>query len=94
MRTVYHGCYADGAFGHSHVRDVLADLVEDALAEDKHAPADERTRLEALVDELRGPQSDDAGEEDEALDYLNTRYQTHDACFHFDGGDLLFAVPE
>jgi len=56
------GCYADGVYGWDHVRDVLAGMVEGM----GHAGIGDE--LAAL---LQGPMSDDASEEDEALDLLN-----------------------
>ena len=56
------GCMADATHGHQHVRERLACLVEDW-------PGIERAKeLPAL---LRGSMSDDASEEDEALEFLN-----------------------
>lgn len=51
------GCYADAGSGWDHVRDVFAGLVA-SLSPD-------------LEEELQGEQSDDASEEDDALDLLN-----------------------
>ena len=68
------GCHADGAAGWDHVRDVLADLVE---------PFDG-----AIATALRAEMSDDAWEEYEALDVLNS--QCVEGCyFDFVNGDLL-----
>jgi len=54
------GCYGDGVYGWDHVRDALAGLVESLgpLGAD-------------LAEELQGLMSDDASEEDDALDLLN-----------------------
>lgn len=52
------GCYADSSFGHDHIRDVLADYM-DQLREPK------------LATELRSEPSDDMSEEDDAIDILN-----------------------
>ena len=55
------GCHADHSFGWDHVRDVLADLVEFGVGD----PA-----FFSLATELRGPMPDDAGDEYDALDWL------------------------
>lgn len=74
------GCYADGAAGWRHVRDVLADMAEAAGADSE------------LVASLRGPMPDDACDEDEALNVLQAR--TKDGLIWvFDSGDLLL-LPE
>ncbi len=72
------GCYADGALGHQHVRDNLAYLVRDLGGE--------------LSDMLRGAMSDDASEEDAALDLLN-EHAPEGMVWTFSDGDLLL-VPE
>lgn len=54
------GCVADGAFGHAHVREVLAELL---AVRDGHAE---------LVAELQYDMSDNASEELEAIEILNS----------------------
>ena len=63
-----YGCYADGGFSWVHVREVLADLVDDVRPD--------------LADELRVNMSDDASEEYDALDALNA--VTVGGCWYFD----------
>lgn len=71
------GCYAGGEYGHEHVRAVLADLSEE-LGNPK------------LAIELRGEMSDDASEEYEAIDLLNTDC---DGChFEFVDDDLMLVA--
>jgi hypothetical protein len=71
------GCYADGAFGHAHCRQVLADLVE---------PCDQ-----ALSEALRADMSDDAWEEDAALDLLNEGSE-EGVFWTFHNGDLVLTA--
>lgn len=68
------GCYADSTYGHNHVREALADMVEECGASE-------------LAERLRRGMSDDASEEYEALDLLNT--YCLDCYFDFDNGDLM-----
>ena len=70
------GCYADGANGHEHTRKRLADLIWDW--------ADVELR-----ESLDGPMPDDAWDEEEALDLLNSRRCDEGVCFYFDSGDLI-----
>lgn len=67
------GCYADGSFGWDHVRARLADLVESLDAN--------------LADDLRSTMTDDAGEEEEALDLLQD--VTESGLVWMLDGDLL-----
>lgn len=70
----FPGCYGDGTFGHQHVRERLAAEVSRFDAE--------------LAELLRGPMSDDASEEDEALDILNEHTASH-LYWAFVDGDLM-----
>ena len=83
MPTKYEiGCYADGTFGHQHARDTIADLLEDVLS--AHDVA-------GLPEELRATMSDDASEEDEAIDILNERTEVSRPAFtswRFNDGDF------
>lgn len=74
-------CYADGSFGHDHVRTVLANLLEEWwLAPDVQAA-------------LRAPMSDDASEELTALELLNA--QACDGCeFVLEDGSLMLVPVE
>ena len=74
------GCYADGVFGHDHARERLTHL----LAECGKISND---RIE-LIEALRAPVSDDASEEYEALDILNSEI-CDGVYFDFVDGDLL-----
>lgn len=71
------GCYGDGSFGHAHVRQRLADLVEE-YSED-------------LAEELRGEMSDDGGEEDGALEVLNEHTANDGVVWEFVDGDLMLS---
>ena len=74
------GCWADGAFGHEHVRQCLADEIELCFAP--------HSKLAHVVHTLRGPMTDDAWEEYEALDALNDAApEGMTWCFH--DGDLI-----
>lgn len=88
--TTDTGCYADGAAGHGHVRSVMASLLENLY---RHHPRGGdglhwSSDIKPLVAELRGEMSDDASEEDDAIEWLNK------ACldgtrFVMSNGDLL-----
>lgn len=71
------GCHADGALGHAHVRAVLADLVSSYC------------KAPVLVRELNADMSDDASEEDEAIDLLNSTACEQDVHFELSDGDLV-----
>lgn len=74
------GCWADGSYGHSHVRAKLADMM-DSFGQ---------RRLCALLEgEWRG---DDAHEEDEAIDWLNANACTHEVYFAMVDGDLMLEL--
>lgn len=70
------GCFGDGAHGHQHIRLVLADLLADA-----GAPLD-------YIKPLENEMSDDASEEDDALEWLNDNV-CDGVAFGFADGDLL-----
>lgn len=67
------GVYIDSAAGHEHIRQVLANLVEE------YAPD--------LASELRGAPSPDLSEEDDALDVLNQ--MTRGGVWSFHNGDII-----
>lgn len=75
------GCYADGAFGPDYCREVLADLLESL-------PEAQTDEIKQLADELREDMSDDASEEYDAIDILNS-HCADGVYFTFDSGDLL-----
>ncbi len=70
------GCWADGALGHDHVRETLADLI------------DKIGGYPDLVEELRGKPSEIFSEETDALDILteNSEEWLH---WHILEGDLM-----
>lgn len=83
------GCYADGAFGHQHCREVLADLLGNVPNSTAHGFLGEPGgTVDALQAALRSEMSDDAWEEDRALDALNSLC-ADDVYFVFENGDLL-----
>ena len=69
------GCWADGAFGHEHLRAVLSGMVADLGNAD-------------LASELEGWPSDDMSEEDEALALLQ-EYTDEGLSWAFQDGDLI-----
>jgi hypothetical protein len=74
------GIYGDGALGHQHIRERLAYLVEPWSPD--------------LAKELKGPMSDDASEEYDAIDELQTHTE-EGLIWGFSNGDLgLFAEGE
>jgi hypothetical protein len=80
LRTYPVGLYADSTFGHDHIREALAGLVEEFGGDQN------------LADDLRGRWSDDLSEEDEALDFLNGL--SDERTFAMAEGDLLLLGPE
>ena len=76
LKDVDYGCYADGSFGHQHIRTVLSDFVR-VLGDIK------------LSDSLNGEMPDDAWDEYEALDKLNNVTQTP-GYWDLHDGDLIF----
>lgn len=84
------GCWADGALGHSHVRSVMAQLL---IRLYRHHPRGGdglywKSNIEALVSELGSDMSDDASEEDDAIEWLNHECYD-DTYFSLCDGDLL-----
>jgi hypothetical protein len=74
------GCYADGAGGHMHVRERLAEMV----AVLGHS---------ALASELHGDMTDDASEETDALEVLQEVTKAG-ATWEFRDGDLILSLEE
>jgi hypothetical protein len=70
------GCYADGCYGWDHVRETLADLI------------DQIDGTPDLIASLNGEMPDDAGDEYEALDVLNDATEAG-LIWTFDNVDLL-----
>ena len=76
------GCYGDGTLGHDHIRSRLAELVESV---------DGGMRSESAMEvmaSLDGTMPDDAWDEDEAIEFLNSATEDG-AQWILDGGDLL-----
>lgn len=71
------GCYADGARGHAHVREVLHDMMEGLNADP------------ALVHSLARTMPDDAWDEIEAIEVLNDH--TQNGHFELHDGDLILS---
>ena len=70
------GCYADGSLGHTHIREVLAEMVEDYYP--------------SLAQELRATPSDDFEEEDTAIELLNDKAVANEyILFAMVDGDLV-----
>jgi len=80
------GCYADGSFGHDHVRTVLCMLLRKSF---------DRRLVEAseLITLLEQPMSDDGQEEYDAIDLLN-EHATEGTFFEFSDGDLMLSEEE
>lgn len=89
------GCYADGVFGHQHIRDRLADILVHMF---RHSPRGGDgpywATASKLVDELRGEMSDDAQEEYDALDMLNEYSVSWECYFEIGDGDLRLVPSE
>ena len=79
------GVFADGTFGHSHARNRLAELVEAVDGGMCNSDAQD------LMESLGGPMPDDAWDEDEALDMLNTA-TTEGFEWTFHDGDLMLSA--
>ena len=80
------GCYGYGALGHDHVRRRLAEQLE-ALSRAEGIDRDD------LVRDLRGPMSDDAWEEELALEVLNDWSVCQGVYWTLRDGDLML-LPE
>ena len=81
------GCYADGAFGHKHIRETLVREIETLRQRTGSRRFDSQKMHDMLV-ALRGEMSDDASEEDEAIDVLN-EYCADGVHFSMIDGDLM-----
>ena len=81
------GSYSDSALGHSHARNVLADLLSDNFWRAQQ-DAKQVCMLNDWLNELRGEMSDDAGEEYDALDWLNDHCCEQGFYFDFDNGEV------
>lgn len=73
------GCWADGSLGHDHIRARLAWFLVINDCPDIR-----------LIESLRGEMSDDALEENDALDWLNDNISADFECyFEMADGDLM-----
>lgn len=79
MRRYKEGCWGDGSFGHQHVRERLAALI-DEFDED-------------IAEQLRAEMSDDAEEENVALEILNNNTSDENGLkvWEFVDGDLMLS---
>jgi hypothetical protein len=82
------GCFADGAFGHQHCRNTLANLVD--YIDQRRLVSRE---FETLSRSLRGEMPEDAWDEYEALDLLNEHCDPR-VAFAFEWGDLILGEVE
>lgn len=80
------GQYADGSFGHNHVRARLHDLVAPYL--DQEHSADDKALAYSLLNDMPG----DAWDEEEALDILNLN--SVDVVWQLVGGSLVLEAEE
>lgn len=86
------GCHADGAFGHDHCREVLADLLETFEDTNPFARTEFTGKFAAqeVVNSLAGPMPDDAWDEYEALEILNDATEPGcGLCWQFHESDLV-----
>ena len=78
------GCYGDGAFGHQHCRERLAEMLESTV---DYCPD--------VVASLRSDMPDDAWDEYDALKLLNDAHPNYDTCWGFQDGDFgLWPIEE
>ena len=78
------GCYGDGALGHQHCRERLAEILEGIA--DSHPD---------IVVSLRSDMPDDARDEDEALSLLNAALPNDSTWWGFQDGDFgLWPIEE
>lgn len=83
------GCHADGSLGHEHVRDILAFLVQGIIEDDSTSlTLNQRLLARGLCADLRDSMSDDAAEEQQALDILNEHAVGEGVSFMLVDGDL------
>lgn len=82
------GCYGDGTFGHQHTRERCADLLESAIHLYSTATGEARALQRDVVNALRGDMSDDAGEEYDACELLDTLMPHESAYWGWSDGDF------
>ena len=90
MTTKYEiRCYGDGALGHQHTRESCARILRDAAYS---CGWYDRRNLTSSIGEMNkallGEMSDDASEEDEACDWLNTHATVDGASWGWRDGDF------
>ncbi len=80
--------FGDGALGHQHTRTRCADVIENVIASAlrDHGNGRNRDDAEALIDALRGEESDDAPEEYEAIVWLNKHAAVDGASWGWEDG--------
>ena len=76
------GCYGDSYMGHNHVRQCLASILVEADQQGDDT-------VSRLLEELEGVMSDDAQEEQDALDIINDELCEDGVEFGFVDGDLM-----
>ena len=104
-KTVYGleqiGCYADGTFGHDHIRSKLSVLLKELTCTvtdsgdwRQYGAEDYLPILDAaksLLADLDGDPSDDFSEEDDAIALLNEHATDDTVLFGMFEGDLMLA---
>lgn len=90
MRLTYNdaGCYADGANGHDHIRAKLAAMMRE-LSLNHRIGVSTRGDCAAIAIELNQPMSDDASEENDAIEFANQYLCDDTARFEMRDGDLM-----
>lgn len=78
------GCFADGTFGHNYIRSGLSILLLSLFPENCAETTELRIRLNQEM-------SDDASEEDDAINLLND-HACEGAYFEMVDGDLMLSV--
>ena len=78
------GCFGDASFGHDHIRGCLRTLLQHKFETDCLEANEIRGRLHEEM-------SDDASEEDDAINLLND-YACEGVYFEFVDGDLMLSV--
>ena len=81
------GLYADGAFGHEHLRNKLADLL--VHVNPKESPRISKIWAETLISLTCKEPPDDCRDEDEAIELLNECACAPSVHFVMRDGDLI-----
>lgn len=89
------GCYADGCFGHDHIRAVMATMLTHMF---RHQPRGGDgiywEEVEPITERLLEDPSDDFGEEDDAIHWLNKMCATGLYFTMLDGDFVLIHEDE